>query len=226
MSNFLLPVITLPTKINRGHNTLIDNIFTNNLHPDTKSGNLEINLSDGHLPSFLIIPKQNQNHLPKKHNILIRDKKHFNKENFTQDFQSLNWDEIIDLNTNDVDVSLENFLSKFNNILEKHMPLRKMTQREFKQKYKPWISNAILNKIADKNKILKKYIKCKNELRKSELLSQFKNIKNDITNMTRTGKKLTIKNTLLITKITFKRYGKVLKKLLISNLKTLTIQHA
>jgi hypothetical protein len=189
MSNFLLPVITLPTKINRGHNTLIDNIFTNNLHPDTKSGNLEINLSDGHLPSFLIIPKQNQNHLPKKHNILIRDKKHFNKENFIQDFQSLNWDEIIDLNTNDVDVSLENFLSKFNNILEKHMPLRKMTQREFKQKYKPWISNAILNKIADKNKILKKYIKCKNELRKSELLSQFKNIKNDITNMTRAGKK-------------------------------------
>ena len=65
MSNFLLPVITLPTKINRGVNTLIDNIFTNNLHPDTKSGNLEVNLSDGHLPSFMIMPRQNQNHLPK-----------------------------------------------------------------------------------------------------------------------------------------------------------------
>ena len=50
MSNFLLPVITIPTKINRGNNTLIDNIFTNHLNPDTKSGNLEINLSDGHLP--------------------------------------------------------------------------------------------------------------------------------------------------------------------------------
>ena len=42
MSNFLLPVITIPTKINRGNNTLIDNIFTNHLNPDTKSGNLEI----------------------------------------------------------------------------------------------------------------------------------------------------------------------------------------
>ena len=82
MSNFLLPVITIPTKINRGNHTLIDNIFTNNLNPDTKSGNFEINLSDGHLPSFIITPKQNQNHLPKKHNILIRDKKHFNKDAF------------------------------------------------------------------------------------------------------------------------------------------------
>ena len=72
MSNFLLPVITLPTKVNRGNNTLIDNIFTNQLHPDTKSGNLEINISDRHLPSFLIMLKQNQNHLPKKHNIYTR----------------------------------------------------------------------------------------------------------------------------------------------------------
>ena len=55
MSNFLLPVITLPTKINRGNNTLIHNIFTNHLSPDTKSSNLEINLSDGHLPSFIMI---------------------------------------------------------------------------------------------------------------------------------------------------------------------------
>ena len=66
MSNFLLPVINLPTKINRVNNSLIDNIFTNHLHPDAKSGNLSINLSDGHLPSFLILPRKNQNHLPKK----------------------------------------------------------------------------------------------------------------------------------------------------------------
>ena len=106
MSNFLLPVITLPTKINRGQNTLIKNIFTNNLYPDSKSGNLEINLSDGHLPSFVTIPKHNQNHLRKKHNIFHRDEKHFNKENFKQDFLLVNWDEIIDLNKNDVNFSM------------------------------------------------------------------------------------------------------------------------
>ena len=58
MSNFLHPAITLPTKINKGKNTLIDNIFTNHLNPDSVSGNIEINLCDGHLPSFLIIPRK------------------------------------------------------------------------------------------------------------------------------------------------------------------------
>lgn len=153
MSNFLLPVITLPTKINRGNDTLIDNIFTNHLHPDTKSGNLEVNLSDGHLPSFMVIPRQNQNHLPKKHNIYSRNSKKFNKENFVLDYLDVNWDEVIDINKKDVNLSMENFLAKFNTILDKHLPLRKLTQREFKQKFKPWISNNILNKIDEKKNI-------------------------------------------------------------------------
>ena len=150
--NFLLPVITLPTKINRGKNTLIDNIFTNQLHPDTKSGNLEINLSDGHLPSFMIIPRQNQNHLPKKHNIFTRNTKIFNKDNFITNYNEINWDEVIDLDKNDVHFSMENFLSKFNILLDGHMPLRKISQRQFKQRCKPWISNHILAKIDEKTK--------------------------------------------------------------------------
>ena len=44
MSNFLLPLITIPIKINSGTNTLIDNIFTNHLHPDMKTGNLSIKI--------------------------------------------------------------------------------------------------------------------------------------------------------------------------------------
>ena len=36
-SNFLLPMILLPTKINTGTDTLIDNIFTNHFNPDTVS---------------------------------------------------------------------------------------------------------------------------------------------------------------------------------------------
>ena len=62
MGNFLIPTVTLPTKINSVKSTVIDNIFTNHLHPDMKTGNFTIGISD-HLPSFLIVPKQNQNHL-------------------------------------------------------------------------------------------------------------------------------------------------------------------
>ena len=61
-SNFLLPIITLPTKINTSNDTLIDNIFTNQLNPDILSGNLTVGISD--IPSFLIIPRSSQNHLP------------------------------------------------------------------------------------------------------------------------------------------------------------------
>ena len=189
MSNFLLPVITLPTKVNRDNNTLIDNIFTNHLHSDTKSGNLEINLSDGHLPSFLIMPKQNQNHQPKKHNIYTRSSKTFIKEDFIPDYNNINWVEVVDINRNDLNFSMENFLSKFNELLDTHMPLRKLTQKEFKQRYKPWISKNILTKITEKNKIFRKYLKSKNEVRKTELFDQFKILKNEITHLTRSGKK-------------------------------------
>ena len=189
MSNFLLPVITLPTKINRGHNTLIDNIFTNHLNPDTKSGNLEINLSDGHLPSFVIMPKQNQNHLPKKHNMYTRKTKDFDQEKFILDYNTIDWNQLIDIGKKDINFSMERFLNKFNELLNNHMPLRKMTQKEFKQRYKPWITFNVINKINEKNNMLKKYMNCKNSAQKTELYDKFKDLKNQITEMTRTAKK-------------------------------------
>ena len=189
MSNFLLPVITLPTKVNRGKNTLIDNIFTNHLHPDNKSGNLEIDLSDGHLPSFMIMPWQNQNHLPKKHNLYTHNSTNFSSENFILDYLNIDWDEVIDINRNDINFSMDNFRSKFNALLDGHMPLRKLTQKEFKQKFKPWISKNIIGKISEKNKIFRKYINCKNDIRKAELFEQFKILKNETTHLTRSGKK-------------------------------------
>ena len=72
MASFLLPTITLLTKINNVNNTVIDNIFTNHFHPNMLTGNLTVQISD-HLPSFLIVPKKNQDHLPIKHNFYIRD---------------------------------------------------------------------------------------------------------------------------------------------------------
>ena len=63
-SNLFIPHIIVPTEINTRNDTLIDNIFSNHYNPDTISGNLTVNISDGHLPAFLITPKSNQNHLP------------------------------------------------------------------------------------------------------------------------------------------------------------------
>ena len=46
VANQLLPSIILPTKINVKKDTVIDDIFTNQINPDTKSGNLTLTISD------------------------------------------------------------------------------------------------------------------------------------------------------------------------------------
>ena len=53
-SSQLLPTISLPTKLNTSHDTLIDNIFTNIYNPDMSSGDFTYQLSD-QLESFLIL---------------------------------------------------------------------------------------------------------------------------------------------------------------------------
>ena len=89
-SNLLVPLILIPTKINTKNDTLIDNIFSNQFNSQTISGNLTANFSDGHLPSFAIFPKPNQNHLPKKHNIYVRGKLEGDKkDNFLMDLAAI-----------------------------------------------------------------------------------------------------------------------------------------
>ena len=80
LSNLFLPAIILPTKINNVNNTLIDNIFSNQINSNTISGNISVNISDGHLPSFCMIPKRKAHFLPKKHQIFKRDMKSFHQE--------------------------------------------------------------------------------------------------------------------------------------------------
>ena len=60
-SNLIVPLITIPTKINTKNDTLIHNIFSNFLQPGIVSGNSTVNFSDGHLPSFAIFQKSKVN---------------------------------------------------------------------------------------------------------------------------------------------------------------------
>lgn len=87
--NFLLPTISLATKVNKKDDTLIDNIFTNKFNPDIISGNLTVEISN-HLSSFAIFPKDKQNHLPKKHNYYKRDMRNFKQDEFMLDILDIN----------------------------------------------------------------------------------------------------------------------------------------
>ena len=146
MHSHIIPTISIPTKINPKRNTVIDNIFTNQIHPNITAGNITLAISD-HLPSFLIIPHDNQNHLPKKNNLYTRKTKNFDRVNFLLDYLEINWDDTLETNLNDVNHSFVIFMNKINTLLDKYMPLRKLSNKEYKRRFKPWINDFILDKI-------------------------------------------------------------------------------
>ena len=63
------------------------------------------------------------------------------------------------------------------------MPLRKVSKKEYKRRFQPWITVMIHQKI-DKNKKLNKYAKCK-DTKTKELNTEIKRMKNEITTLTR-----------------------------------------
>ena len=186
LSNLFLPAIILPTKINNVNNTLIDNIFSNQINSNTISGNISVNISDGHLPSFCMIPKRKAHFLPKKHQIFKRDMKSFDQEDFLLDFATINWrtDDNIDANT-----LFDNFYEKMNHLVDKHIPLKKISNRNLKLSMKPWITKGIITSIRRKDKLFHTYCKTKNKRDVYDIHSEYKKLKNKINELIHLSKK-------------------------------------
>ena len=110
--------------------------------------------------------------------------------NFILDYLDIDWDAILQANKNNVNLSMEIFMTKITELLDKYVPLRKLTQKEYKRRFKPWITDKLLDKIEKKNKAFRKYMNCKGTLEiKTQMHIEFKIIKNEITNLTRQSKK-------------------------------------
>ena len=86
-SNSFLPYILQPTRITSHSKTLIDNIFTNVIFPDS--------IFPDHLPQFLIVPNIFSNPPSNKSNIYERDWSNFDQENFILDYFSIDWNETL-----------------------------------------------------------------------------------------------------------------------------------
>ena len=91
------------------------------------------------------------------------------------DYLDIDWDTILEVNKNNVNVSLQIFLAKINELLDKYMPLRKISKKECKRRFKPWITNK--GEINKKNKAFRKLMNCKDPLKKEQLNVEFKAIK-------------------------------------------------
>ena len=68
------------------------------------------------------------------------------------------------------------------------MPLNKLTNKEYKRKFKPWITNGILKSISRKNRLYNKYMKTKNEFNKQHIFTEYKALRNRVNELTRISK--------------------------------------
>ena len=91
------------------------------------------------------------------------------------------WLEIIHLEKEDPNFSFQQYYQTINSLIDKYMPLKKMTNKEIKQQAKPWITKEILKSILDRDSLYKKYIRAKNLESKAEYEKQYKTLRNKIT---------------------------------------------
>ena len=188
-SHNILPHISLPTRITSKSNTLIDNIFISTTNSPTISGNLMIGISD-HLPQFLFLNQMSKPSKSKLNNVMSRSWSSFNEDNFRNDFNTLNWKEILSVDKNDSESSFNCFLDNFNILFDKHVPLKKLTKRQIKLRNKPWVTSGLLTSMKIRDSILCDLNNTSDSDLKAFLHSRYKFYRNRIVSLLRLSKKI------------------------------------
>ena len=164
-SNFLLPLIFLPTRISK-ISTLIDNIFSNLTSlQETELSNVTSTFSD-YLPQCIFLPDFFSKVPGTKSSIQRRHWKKFESSKFISDFNQINWEQILYKENNDVNLSMNKYLSKIDSLLDAHAPIKKLNKKELKFLTKPWITQGFQTSIKKKNSIHSKFVMCKNRILK------------------------------------------------------------
>ena len=103
------------------------------------------------------------------------------KENLQRPCINSNWVEILQLNRNDPNLSIENLYSQANFYLDEFAPYKRISKKEHKLKSKPWIYQDIQFLMWKRNKIFHKYCKENNLERRNNLYNKYKTLKNELT---------------------------------------------
>ena len=185
MCNFnLKPTINKPTRITRDTQTLIDNIFTNEIMKPIETGIIISDLSD-HLPIFIEI-KLNSCQTTLDTNKVVSKRKldEVAISNFKHSLQNIDWSEIVNNDVTDVNHAYDAFLEKFLCKYNSSCPVRSITIRE-KKTNKPWMTTGLRRACHKKNSLYKKYLFLKNDDSEQE----YKRYKNNLTTIIRTAEK-------------------------------------
>ena len=80
--------------------------------------------------------------------------RNFDHMSFKIALVAIDWTGKLDRYKDDANKAFLFFHWQINYLLDKYLPWKKLTKKEHKRKYKPWISDEILSKIKVKNKSL------------------------------------------------------------------------
>ena len=133
--------------------SLLDHIYSN------LDLNCNIILSDisDHFPTFASynLRRTSENSITIKH---TRDMKHFNVSNFIKDVESemKTFNQQLNLSPDELMCC---FIKKFDEIVNLHAPLRRISNNEIKHKRKPWVNNYIIKLVKKKNKLFNRFVK-------------------------------------------------------------------
>ena len=127
VSQYLLPHILHPTRITDHPSTIIDNIFTNNTDYETISGNMLTLIAD-HFPQFIILKKMSINY--KSCSYYQHDYYNFDEQKLIDDVVS----QLVTFSDPDTDVNRmsDEFHDNLAALIERHAPLKKVSQKNLK----------------------------------------------------------------------------------------------
>ena len=179
---------------------MIDNVFFNSLDFHTISGNIIYDLTD-HLPNFLIVNEIN----------ILSDSK---DKIYKQDYSNLNvfaliqWQDAFRESQN-VNQLFEVFFSECSRIVNKHLPLKKLSRKEVKFNSKPWITKALQKSIKHKDILYRQFIRTKS----SHSHFKYKIYRNKLVGLLRLSKKLYYRNYFIANQSNVKNVWKGIRQL-------------
>ena len=177
-SSFFTPYVLQPTRL--ASKTLIDNIFFNSLEYQSYSGNILIEIAD-HLIQFLILEGFVKERTIPKINLFKRDFSNFNDDEFKKAVNELNWVNIVKLDLKDPNISLNNFYKNLTFLLDEFAPYKKVSKKEYRLNFKPWITTEILNLMKQRDKLLKRFSQEDDPIKKSTCHTTYKQLRNLVT---------------------------------------------
>ena len=148
----------MPTRVTDHSCTLIDHIYyyegrSPNKPMHVTCGNIFSDLSD-HLPNFICLIKS-VSKINDKDRPLIRLFTTKNKDNFSAELSSINWNDVFG-ESKDVNVCYNKFLSMIQLNYDKCFPLTRISRRANRDKQ--WVTPALKNSIKSKNALYKKWV--------------------------------------------------------------------